>query len=447
MTIYVVDPSGGNDTNDGKDFFGFALTGATFTNSTKTLTKTGAFAGYTFNSGDRIAITGGTGVTVGYYAIASKTDNDNIVLVADIGGTNPTDVASSNGPWATTQKALDTVAAGDTVYLAATATETISAKIDLDTTSGSSAAVIRFFGRDGTNASSAATYTIASAAGVGANSLIEDASGTASDYTFHDIHLDATVAGTAGFRQLGGTVNGLAWVRCTFTGGTSANYWANGGDHTLIDCDFLSSGDIGIRADANRALFKVIGSRVIDPGGVGVRIRLSTYGFISTTVISNAGSDGILFDSGRLNWAMFNNTIDGSAGDAIDLGSGTTDRCQIAGNVLSNSGGYGINFAEHNSNVYAYNHFYNNTSGPTSYTASLADDFADPPGIGNGSGDPSYVDRANDDFTPGTGSPLILAAYSGQMNIGAVAHAAGGGGGGNSVTPFSLQNLQAGVLG
>ena len=38
--------------------------------------------------------------------------------------------------WATTQKALDTVAAGDEVRLCKSATETISAIIDLDTTSG-----------------------------------------------------------------------------------------------------------------------------------------------------------------------------------------------------------------------------------------------------------------------------------------------------------------------
>lgn len=68
-------------------------TGATFTNGTKTLTKTGAFASYDHSVGDRIEITSGTGVTTGWYEVVSRTDDDNIVLGVDIGGTNPSDVA------------------------------------------------------------------------------------------------------------------------------------------------------------------------------------------------------------------------------------------------------------------------------------------------------------------------------------------------------------------
>lgn len=66
---------------------------ATFTNATKTLTKAGAFANYTFKSGDIVKITAGTGVTLGRYNIASKVDANSITLTADIGGANPADVA------------------------------------------------------------------------------------------------------------------------------------------------------------------------------------------------------------------------------------------------------------------------------------------------------------------------------------------------------------------
>lgn len=72
-----------------------ALTAATFTTATKTLTETGAFTGYTWASGDYIFITGGTGVVAGIYEVASRTNNNTIVLVDDIGGTNPADVTSS----------------------------------------------------------------------------------------------------------------------------------------------------------------------------------------------------------------------------------------------------------------------------------------------------------------------------------------------------------------
>lgn len=58
------------------------FTAATFTFATKTITKVGAFASYTWRQGDQIYITAGTGFTVGWYTIASKTSSDAIVLVA-----------------------------------------------------------------------------------------------------------------------------------------------------------------------------------------------------------------------------------------------------------------------------------------------------------------------------------------------------------------------------
>lgn len=66
------------------------LTGASWTAATKTLTETGAFAGYSFLAGDQCELAG-TGITDGLYTIASRTDNDSIVLVEEI---NATDVAS-----------------------------------------------------------------------------------------------------------------------------------------------------------------------------------------------------------------------------------------------------------------------------------------------------------------------------------------------------------------
>lgn len=67
------------------EFQGWTLTGVTYTDASKTLTKTGAFAGYTYAVGDTILVNGGTGVTKGRYRIASKTNDDTIVLHDDIG--------------------------------------------------------------------------------------------------------------------------------------------------------------------------------------------------------------------------------------------------------------------------------------------------------------------------------------------------------------------------
>lgn len=61
------------------------LDGATWTEATKTLTKTGAFANYTVVSGDGISILAGTGATLGTFEVASKTSSDAIVLSTSIG--------------------------------------------------------------------------------------------------------------------------------------------------------------------------------------------------------------------------------------------------------------------------------------------------------------------------------------------------------------------------
>lgn len=57
------------------------FTAATWTASSKTLTKTGAFTNYTFRAGDMIYLTAGTGFTANaWYTIASRVSNDAITL-------------------------------------------------------------------------------------------------------------------------------------------------------------------------------------------------------------------------------------------------------------------------------------------------------------------------------------------------------------------------------
>lgn len=66
------------------------VTGATWTESTKTLTQTGAFTNLLFTSSRpaMVLITDGTGATIGEYQVASKTSSDAIVLTASISTAN-----------------------------------------------------------------------------------------------------------------------------------------------------------------------------------------------------------------------------------------------------------------------------------------------------------------------------------------------------------------------
>ena len=75
------------------------FTGGGYVPSTKTLTKVGAFAGYTPAVGDEIEISWGNESEVGRYPVASKTNNDTLVLgTATWGGVTeerPYDVSGS----------------------------------------------------------------------------------------------------------------------------------------------------------------------------------------------------------------------------------------------------------------------------------------------------------------------------------------------------------------
>ena len=62
-----------------------SIANGTWTESTKTLTKTSGFTNYTFTAADRITISDGTSATTGEYVIASRTSNNAIVLEDSIG--------------------------------------------------------------------------------------------------------------------------------------------------------------------------------------------------------------------------------------------------------------------------------------------------------------------------------------------------------------------------
>ena len=73
-----------------------SATGATF-NGVSNLNKTGAFTNYTFVDGDEIEITGGTGVTTGFYEVVDRV-SDNAITIPDIGA-SATDVDFTLQPY------------------------------------------------------------------------------------------------------------------------------------------------------------------------------------------------------------------------------------------------------------------------------------------------------------------------------------------------------------
>lgn len=88
----------GNNSNDGRDGFGFNLTNAVWDPSAKTLTSLGAFSSYTWQSGDQIYIKSGTDATTGLYEIESKVSSNAIKLVGTVSRVAVTNITTSNGP-------------------------------------------------------------------------------------------------------------------------------------------------------------------------------------------------------------------------------------------------------------------------------------------------------------------------------------------------------------
>ena len=103
------------DPGAGSDHEGASFVDGVWDNATLTLTKTGAFTAAV--AGDKFELSDNSSgeVIVAIYEIASKTDNNNVVLTTDIrsGAPDPTDVVLNQGtgvigiPYATTQHALD----------------------------------------------------------------------------------------------------------------------------------------------------------------------------------------------------------------------------------------------------------------------------------------------------------------------------------------------------
>lgn len=76
-----------------------SATGGTWNSATLTLTfAAGALSSYSFLAGDKVEITGGTGINTGFVEIDSATSNT-LVLRASIGTTAPTDVAVTLHSW------------------------------------------------------------------------------------------------------------------------------------------------------------------------------------------------------------------------------------------------------------------------------------------------------------------------------------------------------------
>ena len=338
--------------------------------------------------------------------------------------TNGSDVAAGTSfatAFKTTQKAADTAIASDEVRLCAEATETVSAKVDMDTNSGGLGTQIDF---------------------VGASSV--DGSDDGSIYT---IQASASITGILDFNYVGYT----RWRNVNFDGNSNADSCIlNNEDgspyNVFIDCkmfDSITDAGIFIRGTSpwyfercevygnvkgfdcgatSRGASRWMGCSIHDNSGNGVEANSRCD--MSNCLVYDNGAAGLDIVWNAPHGVIVNCVFFGNSSNGIHATNGSSNTI-YHNNVFMNNGLYGIDFdAVFRFIMMSNNLSYGNSSGHTDINGGVL------PGLNNQTTDPlftSIVD-GSEDFTPLAGSPLIANGLLGS-DIGAIAHAAGGGGG------------------
>jgi len=422
--VYFVDGVNGLDTNDGLDNIGVALVTATWTEATLTLTQAGH--GYTFAAGDVIYLSAGTGLTVGLYEVASSTAND-IVLVGTsslptVG--NGTDVAagddatgdwtSSDGPWVTVDKAMNTISAADQTHVWINVASGYAESPSIDTAVTSQQNTATFEGY---------TTTLGDDGQITITGTLTDVANTRVHYCFKNIIFDANSANN---NAVNITSYEIMFRKCKFINANQNG--CSTGFHTFFwDCDF---NDNLLDGWAGGALGAFFNCRFYRNGVAGID-GSSTVLAWNCTFYSNNGN---ACDGGAANEShviCINCTFDGHTQQTnTGVFKNTTIRGMIAMiNCIVYDCTEGSNGVHDDRDLYLNNLLNSNT-------ADFSGSASDQEGT-HQSGAPDFVNEVGGaDYTLNPGSPAIGAGHDAkdEMDIGSHQVAGAGGGGGGLLT-------------
>ena len=216
-------------------------------------------------------------------------------------------------------------------------------------------------------------------------------------------------------------------TRCYITsGGTGSGSQAlspgSASPVLVIDNDIFQLGASGGAA----AIFiqgagaKLIGNRVRSVSGAGINCRSTVV--VRNNTVFNCGTVGILMDSTSGAPLIDGNTIVGCAGDGIDIITGTTGLQFIVGNMITDNGGWAVDF---NSAAVAGYVAYNRTRDNTSGAYNLATDWVAATSFGDvttdtGGAATDYVDAGGLDFNLIRLSPATSASLPQFASMGAL---------------------------
>lgn len=306
--------------------------------------------------------------------------------------------------WKTVDKAMNTVAAGDKVWVKADGNYNEKPSVN---TVGTSATPIVFEG-----------YT--STPGDGGRATVDGQSSR------NSCLVDSVGAGTDTF---------YVFKNFRFTGSTGANVTLGGDFYTFKNCKFDTGASTGLVCGATACEVCEFTSN----GGTGAIFNNAVGGlFVGCTFYSN-GADGIRVDGGPL--MVFGCIFYDNAGSAIDINVSNIlvaiVNCTIDGNAKNSDDGVLVSNQDHNLG-YINSVFYDCAVGIHQLSASRGDRVISRNNLVNGNttaytnaatftgevtAAPGFVDEAaGADYHPDTDSPLIGAGFDGgaSMDIGAV---------------------------
>lgn len=410
-----VDFTSGNDSNDGLDNIGVALTTATWTESTFTLTQAGH--GYTFATGDVIALTGGTGVTTGVYEVASSTSST-IVLVetstlprignaSDVaaGDLASADITSSDGELKSLDACMNAMVNADDTTFYCRNTATYTGAWSLDTAVSSATQTCTFEGY-GTSVGDNSKIT--------STGVLTDAVATRVNYCFKNILFDAadTLTNCVSFGSYE-----IMWRNCDFINATSNNI-TTAQANWFWNCTFTGSGGDGVACGAMGCFFMCTFSdnvlSGIDCGG-----QLVCF---SCIFFSNGG---IAADGGPANEhhvILINCTIDGDSKDTttgILKPSSNRGMCAVINTIIYDCA-TGIESHKDERDLFLNNLMNSNTS---DFAGSASDQEST-----HITSAPDFVNEGTD-FALNTSSPAKGAGTDQSNNIDIGAHQLSGAGG------------------
>lgn len=290
----------------------------------------------------------------------------------------------SGNAWATIQKAADTVAAGDTVYVKATGTYSEDVSI---ATAGTSSAFIIWIGYTSSTADEG-KVTISATTNAVTNLV----------YPYQ------------------------SWRNFIFTGGSSHGF--NGGSlidqHTFYNCDFTNNGGSGIAGD-NTFLFVnctftnntlngidvdsqnlIVGCILSGNGGSATAASTTNTTYYKCVFFNNSTTADVV-PGGVYNF--IGNTIDGDGTSGDGLGSAITGYV-VADNIFHDIGTDGVrNNINGTPYMYVGNNLFSSITG-SNYTNDPAA-YGLITGYQDVTGAPAFTDEAGDDYRVRQDSPAV----------------------------------------